>query len=532
MRRLVALLAALMTICLVASGCTGSGADSAGSNGPRRFVTNGSFTMVLSDASASFDPYARGPLEADRFLYDSLVNLQPDGKFVSGLAASWSTDARSASFTLRKGVTCSDRTPLTAGQVAAAINYVSDPKNGSTQYGINTPTVPLSAVGDDEAGTVKITLKHPFGFLLHTIGLLPIVCQKGMRNRTLLTDGSAGTGPYVLSNTVPGQTYTFTIREDYSWGPGGQTTKTPGLPAKILVRIVPNETTASNLLLSGNVNMARVTGEDQQRLIARGMKKVVEPLSGAWLWFDQRADHPTLDMRVRQALVSALDIPQIIKINTGGRGSRATGLVTRAPRICDADVVSGNLPQHNVAAAESLLDQAGWTKGADGVRSKNGKPLAVNVRYAPAFSSNYEEPTTELIAQQWKAIGVQVRQNSDTTAQFTQTLKTGDFDVYVQGYFLYLPSQLVPLVSGATPAQKGRNFAGIDNAEFNQLAAKAATMTPPDACSYWNQAERELVRNLDIVPIADRPRPWYLNHAEAEFVAFEVPIPMSIRLLK
>jgi peptide/nickel transport system substrate-binding protein len=56
-------------------------------------------------------------------------------------------------------------------------------------------------------------------------------------------------------------------------------------------------------------------------------------------------------------------------------------------------------------------------------------------------------------------------------------------------------------------------------------------MTPPQACTYWNQAEQALYRNLDVVPISDRPITNYLNKAEARITGQYIPVPTSLRVL-
>ena len=55
--------------------------------------------------------------------------MAPDGQVVSGLAEKWRVGATSASFTLRRGVTCSDGTNLTASGVARSLSRASDPRN-------------------------------------------------------------------------------------------------------------------------------------------------------------------------------------------------------------------------------------------------------------------------------------------------------------------------------------------------------------------------------------------------------------------
>jgi ABC-type transport system substrate-binding protein len=128
--------------------CHGQITQRPGQGGPARYAANGTFTLATEKDLGPFDPYRGNILDFAPLAYDSLVNLQPNGTFASGLANKWHADARSATFTLRSGVTCSDGSPLTASQTAAAINFVSNPKNKSRLYGVITPTVSVSATAD------------------------------------------------------------------------------------------------------------------------------------------------------------------------------------------------------------------------------------------------------------------------------------------------------------------------------------------------------------------------------------------------
>ncbi len=526
MRAPSALLAMLAAVFLTA-GCGGHRSE----NTERGLASNGTFTMAIKDDPGVFDPYRHNLGGYAGFAYDSLLKLQPDGSFVSSLAEKWKADANAATFTLRQGITCSDGTPLTASQVAADLTYMGDPKNQSPQYGMNIPTVPFTATGQDTTRTVNVVMKQPFGFLLNMISQAPIMCAKGLKDPSLLKTASDGTGPFVLSSVVPGQSYTFTVRKGYAWGPGGAATNVPGTPAKVVLRIISNEATAANLLLSGELNFATISGDDRQRLDAQGLKRLKEQQSGAWLWLNHLGGRPTADIRVRQALVHALDLGQIVKVNSGGTGSAATGLIPLEPRPCTSDTVAGRLPGHDVGAAESLLDQAGWTRGADSTRSKHGKPMTLDLHYWPA-GSPFNKPAAELVAQQWQAIGVKVKLSADSATTFSQVMyQTGDYDVYMQGFGYNLPSQMVSYLSGQAPP-KGTNLSGIRNKDYDTLTAKANTLVPPAACTYWDQAEQALWRDVDIVPVAKRPAYHYLKNALAQARGYNLPLPTSIRMLK
>ncbi len=528
---LVLMLAATL-ITIIAAGCGGASNQAGKGGGPVGYAENGTWTMAIPLDPGHFDIYHNNLIIGRSYLaYDSLVNLRPDGKFVSGLAQEWKVGAQSATFKLRPDVTCSDGTPLTARQVAAAITYVSKPQNQSPFYGLLVPTIPLTASGDDQSRTVRVVLKRPFGLLLNTVGQLPIVCAKGLADTDMLKTASDGTGPFVLTDVDPGQTFTFTRREGYTWGPDGASTAAPGTPSKVVLRIVPNETTSANLLLAGELNLAAIFSTDRERLDAAGLAKIEEPFSGAWLWFNQLGGRPTSDRRVREALVQALDFDQIVKINTGGAGGRATGAVPMTPNPCPGDSIANDVPPRDVERAGALLDQAGWKKDANNNRTKNGKVLTLGLNYV-SEASYLNKPTAELIARDWEAIGVQVELRADSWAGWSKVMyETSDYDVEMQGLNINLPNQLVSYVTGDAPPQ-GSNIAGIDNPTYGEIAAKAAALPIPQACAYWRQAEQALYRDLNPVPIATSTRISYLQRAQAVVAGFQVPIPTSIRVLE
>jgi peptide/nickel transport system substrate-binding protein len=298
-----------------------------------------------------------------------------------------------------------------------------------------------------------------------------------------------------------------------------------------VLRIVTNESTRANLLLSGEVNFALITGQDWRRLDAQGLEKLSIASSGAWLWFNQLDGRVTADQRVRRALFQALDPEEIIPVSTGDTGTASAGLITSEPKACPGDTVSGQLPEYDVAAAEALLDEAGWVEGPDGVRAKDGQPLMINLHFVPSITPDYQ-PTAELVAQEWEAIGVQVEPTSDTFTTMSQFMfETSDYDVYLGGFGFGLPNQAVPYLSGPVPPD-GTNLSGLHNEEYDELVAQARGLTAPEACTYWDQAEQALYHNLDIAPISNRPWFFYLQNAEALTSSANFPIPTSIRVFQ
>lgn len=128
MRRLPRGAAAAVALGLFAAGCGGTG--SGGGSGAGDAVT----------IAIPGDPGNMNPLTAltssavtmNRFTYDSLIKINPDdGRIVSGVAEKWTSDAISATFTIRRDAMCDNGVALTPSDIAAQYAYIADPANKS-----------------------------------------------------------------------------------------------------------------------------------------------------------------------------------------------------------------------------------------------------------------------------------------------------------------------------------------------------------------------------------------------------------------
>jgi peptide/nickel transport system substrate-binding protein len=129
------------------------------------------------------------------------------------------------------------------------------------------------------------------------------------------------------------------------------------------------------------------------------------------------------DATVRQAILYAIDRRQIADtvFPTGTRPATSV-LAHTTPDY--TDVASGLA--FDAERAKSLLDEAGWKTGSDGIRVKGGRRLSLTVKWFPNAATN--QPALELIQQQLKAVGVDVVLKQLQVTQFSPTLQSGDFD--------------------------------------------------------------------------------------------------------
>ncbi len=503
----IAASAALVTL----AGCSSAGGGGGTSTG--EFVEDGTFVLALSADPGSLDPQmsAGGALFAvSRFAYDSLVSVDENGEIGSQLAKEWKVDGTTVTLTLNDGITCSDGSDFTAQTAADNIMWVADPENKSPFLGAYLPGGATAEASDN---TLTLTLGAPAPFVLQGLANLPMVCAAGLEDRSTLATATNGTGLYVLDEAVANDKYTYSINEDYAWGPNGATADEEGLPAEVVARIVTNETTAANLLLSGDANSATIIGPDRDRLQAAGLFETKTPAVIGEMWYNQAEGHPASDPAVRLALTQALDLAELQKVLTSNAGEDATALAVLPPVSCAYDAVTGNVPGTDLDAAKAALDEAGWVLGADGVRAKDGTPLSLSFQYANALGAG-GTAAAELATAAWQELGVQVdaKQQDDTTLAGT-LFGGGPWDIAWIPVNVSSPDQLVGFLSGpAVP--NGANFASIDNADYSAAVTSAMGMTGTEGCDTWKAAEAALYQAADVIPFANSVVPTFGKNAE------------------
>ncbi|MFD0339842.1 ABC transporter substrate-binding protein [Streptomyces sp. NPDC127117] len=461
-------------------------------------------------------------LAMNSFAYDTLVHIDADGSLVPGVAEKWSATTTSAKFTIRSGVTCEDGSPLTAEDVAAEYNHIADPKNQSPMLGLSVPVTAV-AKADKATRTVTVTTAKPAPFIVQMSRLLPLLCKNSLAKPTALARATNASGPYRLTEAVPGDRYTYVKREKYSWGPRGSTGA--GMPGKVVVKVVANESTAANLLMAGQINVALINGADQDRLDGAKVKyRSSTALFGQFL-FNQAAGRPTADLAVRKALVSVLDLKQLGSVATGGKGKPATGIGEIAPTPCTGDTVTGNLPAHDTAQAAAALNAAGWKKSG-GTWTKDGKPLAVGLNYATNQGPQVGS-AVELAVQQWTSFGVKATAKPTGSGSIISTLGGGDWDIAWAPIGVTLPDQLTQFYDGPPPP-KGNNFGSVVNPDYHRLTAQAAAKPGASGCPLWDAADAALVKHVDIAPIVSKANRYY-----GKGVTFEVDgsgiVPSTLR---
>ncbi|WP_083269102.1 ABC transporter substrate-binding protein [Bosea vaviloviae] len=320
---------------------------------------------------ASNDPADIGYILTRLGVAETLVQVEPEGQLVGGIAESWSVseDKLSWRFKLRAGLSFHDGNPVTAQAVAASLKQ--------SFIGESLSAVPLDSVSLDGADVV-IRTRTPFSvlpaFLCDYASIVLAPSAYG-------TDGKVikivATGPYKLAS-IDGKTWIdnkTTLELDRFEGYA----RTRPAIARLRYTAVVNGDTRANIAIAGDADLVyTLSPTATPRINAAGQMKVESltiPRVRA-LFFDSGLPQFS-DLRVRRAIAMAVDRDGIAKAILRHPGSSASQLL---PPIMTGWHRQG-LPAiaHDPAAARKLLDDAGWIAAGDGIRVKDGVRLAAKL---------------------------------------------------------------------------------------------------------------------------------------------------------
>ena len=507
-------LVASLALSLIVSACgqsapSGGAPAAAATPAPLTPIAGGTMTIRLPGDWVTLD--IQGAVEQNGnqvgfATYDRLVARELNGKIVPYVAKSWTATATEAVFTLRDDVTCSDGTKMTPTVVADSFKrlFTSGPSSLVRALGPG----PYTVTPNDAAGTLSIKLGTPnsdmiAGFATQVGG---IICPAGIKTPAMLANGAAGSGAYTIKSATRGDGVVLELRKDWKWGPNGTTAATLGLPEQITFKVMTNDTTAANLLLTGGLDVAMINGPDIPRLEAdKSLMAKDSPGFGTYpLIFNQRAGRVTADEKVREAIMTAIDPKGWAIAAFAGRGNVSPSIVSQTVACFDPSTAA-LVPAPSNDKAQTLLKEAGWTL-TNGKFTKDGKPLTLTL---PASQSNMPRSATEFLQATLDKMGATVAVQDTDMPTFLVALRGGNFDIVVvpatNGGFQ---------ISGAIPTftgdlyPKGTNYGAI-NDPILETAKTAALNAAPGDCSQWNIVQQQLLKKKHYMPLASPVYAWF-----------------------
>ncbi|MBC7280117.1 peptide ABC transporter substrate-binding protein [Hoeflea sp.] len=396
--------------------------------------SDGDVKIIYWQAPSILNPYLSGgtkDIEASSLIIEPLARFDQTGAMVPYLAEEIPTvenggvseDLTSITWKLKEGLLWSDGTPVTSADVKFTAEYCMAPDGGCAQSAkfdgvasIDTP--------DERTIVVNFSGPKPVPYAAFVGAQSPVIQAAQFKDClgakaqecTAANFGPIGTGPFVVTDFKPNDVITMKANENY---------RDPAKPAFATLTFKGGGDAAAagravmetgeydyawNLQLAPDVIAKMAEGGKGTpvsgfgTLVERIEMNMTDPSPDLPEGERSTAKHPhpiLSDFKVRKALSMAIDRELLVEIGYGQAG-RATCNLVPAPELFASD--NTECIAQDVEGAKALLEEAGWTVGADGIREKDGKKLSLLFQ---SSTNAVRQDFQALIKQWWSDVGVQ-----------------------------------------------------------------------------------------------------------------------------
>lgn len=479
--------------------------------------------------------------EGSRIFYEPLGAWDPDGHLVPILAAEvpsrenggLAADGKSVTWKLKKGVKWHDGKPFTADDVMFNYEYAIDPATAAVSIG-SYKDVKVEKV---DSHTIRVIFPKPTPFWADAfVGTRGMIIPKhlfepyiGAKSREAPNNlKPVGTGPYKFVDFKPGDMVRGTINTDYhepnrpyfdsiEMKGGGDAVSAARavmqtgefdyawnmqVEDEILLRLEKGGRGHAEIVAGGNIEQILLNSTDPVTEVDGERSSI-------------KTKHPTLsDPAVREALNILVDRGSVEKFIYGRTGIATRNFINNPKRF-----VSKNTSfEFNVDKAIQMLEAAGWKKGSDGIRAKDGKKL----KYVFQTSINGPRQKCQAIVKQAcqkagidievKAVTASVFFSSDVANPDTYTKFFADIQMYTTTMTQPDPEVFINQFASWEVAQKenkwqGRNITRLRSEDFDKVyRASQGELDPVKRAAMFMQMNDIVIATRHIIPLVYRPR--------------------------
>ncbi|WP_061960488.1 ABC transporter substrate-binding protein [Demequina flava] len=494
-RKTVAFATYALTATLTLAACSAATeepgtATSAGESSAPTASTDTINTELFS-APTQFDPaIASGSasVSAARLGFDTLLRASDEG-YVGGLASDW--EAQSASdytLTIRSDATCSDGTSIDAQVVADSLTYLTTVDDAAAQAATAQAFGAGSATFTASDDVLTISLSEPYSAVLAGLALenTGVICPAGLEDLEGLAAGTvegAWSGPYTLSDSNPGVSASYALRDDYTVWPY----ELDGVPAETInITVAADSTTSANLLQSGGVDVTRFYDSNALQFTESDDYSYETTNASAYsLVFNQTEGSGSIFIdapELRAAAASAVSRERFNEAALDGLGTPLTSITyTQSPCVADDESL---LQPYDTAAATSelegvtirLLTMSNWDAATD--------YMSESLRAAGATVE-----VTELDPADWRA---------------AQRAEKGIWDVTLvaDGNTTGIVSLSLERVMGPLTEDGGSNITGkVNDVADSALAVSMSTDDEDAACASLLEAQESVLADVAFAPL-------------------------------
>jgi peptide/nickel transport system substrate-binding protein len=449
-----------------------------------RPVPGGIFSEGIVGSFSNANPlYATSDADTSvsTLIFSGLFKYTDHNQITGDLASSYDVDAKGTTYTvhLKPGLKWQDGQPLTSRDVVFTYHLIQNP-DAKSPLQASWQGVTVKAT---DARTVVFELSNslaPFIYNL-TNGIVPehllaSVPPADLRSADFNTVKPIGAGPFVWHGVQVSGSDPAKLQQQIALVPfagyKGDKAKlnefiihTYAAKEDLITAFKHGQLTAAEGLTSVPPEIAKMKSLQVHNLL----------LSAATMVFFKTTSGVLSDKQVRQALVQATNVPDII--NQLGYPTRAV----KEPILQGQVGYDKSLaqPGFDLAAAQKALDGDGWVVGKGGVRYKNNQPLTFVLN--AANTAEYHQVADEL-AKQWQALGVKLQVQLQEPTDFQSTLSGHSYDAVLYGIsigadpdvFVYWDSSQADI-----RASNRLNFSEYKNATADTSLETGRTRTDP-----------------------------------------------------
>ncbi|HWV35630.1 MAG TPA: ABC transporter substrate-binding protein [Thermomicrobiales bacterium] len=476
--------------------------------------TGGDVIQVFLTDLATVNPLIAQDLAAGYIIglvFEGLAQVSPiDGTLAPSLADSWeiSSDGLRYRFHLNPNATWHDGKPVTADDVIATYDALLAPDSLSANRAtilsllasytkLDDHTVELTSHGRiatflDQVATVSIMAKHIWDGVAYPDWPADPGSTGQDPKRVI------GSGPFTFVEWVQNDHCTVARNDNY-WLPDQK----PVID-KFIYRVVADASSAQQALLAGEVDINELSSSQIPAFIKDNPDFTITSFATPHMYYyitnlDESKLPFFVDVRVRQALVWALDRDLIASQIFNGYAVRADGSQPPVSPAYAPDRIT-SIYTYDPEKAKSLLDEAGWTVGDDGIRQKDGKRFSVEILYTNSSVQNQQ--IVPYMQDSWKEIGVELTSAAMPFPTMLERLNKGDFMMSLTGFSFTPDGNQGVMYRCDSFYPAGFNIAKYCNPEYDKLDdEQQRELDPEKRKDLMIEAANILAEDLPNVPL-------------------------------
>jgi peptide/nickel transport system substrate-binding protein len=518
---------------------------------PTKRGGGGALKVLWWQSATLLNPhFATGTKDQDgsRIFYEPLASWDPDGNLAPILAVEipsmqnggLSKDGKSVTWRLKKGVVWHDGKPFTADDCVFTWEYCADPATASVSIG----TYKDVKVEKVDSHTIKVNFAKAVPFWADAfVGVRGMILPKhlfaafkGDKSREAPTNlKPVGTGPYRFVDFKPGDIVRGELNPSYhmpnrpffdtiEMKGGGDATSA----ARAVIQTGEFDYAWNMQVEDDILKRMEQGGKGKADIVAGGNIEHIQcNFTDPWAEVDGerssvKTKHAALtDPAVRQALNLLVDRASVQEQIYGRTGIATANFLNAPPRF----VSKSTKYEFNVEKANQILEAAGWKKGADGIRAKDGKKL----KWVYQTSTNPSRQKNQAIVKQAAAkAGIEMELKSVTASVYFSS-DVANPDTYSHFYTdiqMYTTTMTQPdpelfmnqftswEVASKDNKWQGRNITRWKNEEYDKIyRAAESELDPVKRAALFVKMNEMVIQNVVVIPVVFRPRVAAVSNA-------------------